>query len=135
MKNIWRKVRIEDTVKYFFEGTDEQEYIELRADITKAEANRLLGNSPTKERDIIGALSFYEYAFTQLVVTWTYRDEENSPIAPTLEAYRALPAETGREIDGFLQERLNKILGVEAEASEGKSDESPEKEHLETEIA
>lgn len=119
MSGFFKKARSTATIKYFL-GEGEDDYIELRSELSKAEANKILANSPTGERDIAAGLAFYEYFFSQTIVSWTYTDEEGDPVAPTVEAYRELRADLAKVIDEKLVTHLGVTLGTKVEELEGK---------------
>lgn len=119
MSNFFKKARTDKVDRYI--APDGENWIELRAELSKAEANRILEHSPSSERDIRGGLSFYEYFYESTIVRWSATDEEGSPIAATVEAYRELEATVARWIDETLTKHLSKTLGSKVEELEGKS--------------
>lgn len=119
MGNFFKKARTDTTTRYF--TPDGDDYIDLRAELSKAEANQILSASPTGERDIEGGLAFFEHFFAKTIVGWSFVDEEEHPVPPTIENYRSLEASAARWIDEQLGTHLNKTLGAKVEELEGKS--------------
>lgn len=114
----FRFANTEDVVRYSDEDGD---YIDLRAELTKAEANKIMGLAPSGERDIEGGLAFLERFFQMTIRGWSMQDEEGNPVLPTVEAYRRLEAGGARQIDEWLGQHLQKTLGNEVEKLEGES--------------
>lgn len=119
MSGFFKLARIDETTRYH--TPDGDDYIDLRAELSKAEANQILSASPTGERDIEGGLAFFEHFFQKTCVGWSMTDDEGHPVKPTVEAYRSLEASAARWIDEQLGVHLNKTLGARVEDLEGKS--------------
>jgi hypothetical protein len=107
-----RLANTEETRRYHFE--DSEDYVDLRAEITKREANGLLKFAPRKEDDLDGGLRFIERAFADLIVSWSLDAE------PNVETYNKLDAASASELDRMVGTHLRAVLGTEAEAAEGK---------------
>lgn len=109
-----RFANTEETKRY--ETPDGDEYIDLRAEISKKEATSLLKFAPKKEDDLDGGLRFIEKAFNDLIVAWSLD-------APTnVESYQKLDAAAATWIDRTVGNHLRSVLGTEAEAAEGKQE-------------
>lgn len=122
--SLFRRADRGATETYYFGDEalgDERDYIRVRASLSKGEANDILSQAPTGERDIKGGLAFLENFFTKVIVEWSMKDEEGEPIPPTLEEYRSMEAAGARMIEEKLSQHLNKLIGREVEKAEGES--------------
>lgn len=118
MSLSFKPARTDTTIRYT--TPDGENFVEYRAELSKAEANRILGVSPTGERDISGGLNFFRYFFGACCTGWSVTDHEGSPMAPTVENYDRLPADVGRWIDEQSGKHLNATLGASVEETEKK---------------
>lgn len=104
---------------------DGENFVTYRAELSKAEANRILGASPSGERDISGGLNFFRFFFGETAVGWSMTDHEGSPMACTVANYDLLDAGAARWVDEQSGKHLNLILGASVEEQEKKSNDSP----------
>ena len=108
-----RLANTEEVRRYTMDdGSDD--YIELRAEITKKQATDLLRFAPKKEDDLDGGLRFIEKAFNDLIVGWSL-DE-----SPNVQTYQQLDAVSAGWVDRTVGNHLRSVLGAEAEQAEGK---------------
>ena len=118
MSKMFRRANRQETVRYT--TPDGEDFIELRAELTKGEVNDILKRAPRGESDVDAGVEFIETFFARTVVSWSATDEEGNPIPPTVEEYRDLEASAGQWIDKQLGQHLNKVIGQEVDALEGK---------------
>jgi hypothetical protein len=124
MGNLLRIANTEETRRYYTD--DEQDFIDLRAQLTKKQANNLLRFAPRKEDDLDGGLRFISKAFDDLIVGWSLVDEKGKMVEPTVAVYESLDASGASWIDRKVGEHLRVLLGVEAEQAEGKLENLPQ---------
>lgn len=109
-----RLANTEETRRYYTE--DGEDYLDLRAEITKREATALLKFAPRKEDDLDGGLRFIEKAFADLIVGWSL----DAPA--TAETYQMLDAAGAQWVDRTVGNHLRLVLGAEAQEAEGKAE-------------
>lgn len=128
MGKFLRLANKQETRRYFYEvdGEMTDEFIDLRTQLTKAEASTLLKFAPRKEDDLEGGLRFIERAFNDIVEGWslTTEDENGNEISvePSVEVYQQLDAAAAAWIDRSVGQHLRSVLGSEAEGAEGKQE-------------
>lgn len=105
-----------EEVKRYYMDDESEDYIELRAEITKKQATSLLKFAPKKEDDLDGGLRFIEKAFNDLIVGWSLDAPAN------VETYQALDAISAGWVDRTVGNHLRHVLGAEAEQAEGKQE-------------
>lgn len=120
MSDFLRLANVEDVKRYQYKDTDE--YIELKADLSKKQATELLKFAPRKEDDIAGGLRFIGLAFKHLIMDWSLKDADGNPVNPSMEVYEQLSAAPAQWIDRTVGDHLRQALGVEAEEAEGKDE-------------
>ncbi len=118
MGKFFRRANREEVVRYT--TPDGDDFIDLRAELTKGEVNRVLQHVPTAERDLAGGLEFLESFFEASIVRWSLTDEEDNPVPPTVDEYRDLEASGARWIDEQLSTHMSKIMGRQVDDAEGK---------------
>ena len=109
-----RLANVEESRRYTTE--DGEDYLDLRAQITKREASSLLKFAPRKEDDLDGGLRFIEKAFADLIMGWSL------PVEPTADNYNLLDAAGASWVDRTVGQHLRTVLGSEAEEAEGKQE-------------
>lgn len=117
-----RLADVEEIKRYTHDNGED--YLDLRAEITKKEATALLKFAPTKDGDLEGGLRFIGRAFGSLIVGWSVVDKQGEPVLPSKEAYDNLDAAGASWIDRTVGNHLRMVLGVEADQVEGKPEES-----------
>lgn len=122
MGRLFKQANKEQTDTYYFgdEGED-QDWIRVRASITNDEAHKILAAAPTGERDLEGGFAFIERVFDRVIVAWSFVDEENNPMQPSVENFRTMEAAGARQIEDKVAQHLSKLLGREVEKLEGES--------------
>lgn len=118
MGRFFRKANREETVRYT--TPDGEDWIELRAELSKSEVNEILNRAPSGERDLEGGLRFLEVFFERAMVQWSAEDDNGNPIPPTVEVYRELEAANARWLDDTLGSHLQKIMGHQVDEMEEK---------------
>jgi tRNA isopentenyl-2-thiomethyl-A-37 hydroxylase MiaE len=94
---------------------DEEDFIKVRADLSKREFNELVSHMPSgvakdgEGLSLADATKFQEYLFGALVVGWSL------DVPATVEEYNNLSAEAGQEIDVKLGEHFESLLPSSAE--------------------
>jgi len=109
-----RLANVEESRRYYTE--DGEDWLDLRAEITKREASALLKFAPRKEDDLDGGLRFIEKAFADLIMGWSL------DVEATAENYNLLDAAGAQWVDRTIGQHLRVVLGTEAEAAEGKQE-------------
>jgi hypothetical protein len=127
MGNFLRIANEDESRRYFYNDTEE--FIDLRAEMSKKSASALLKFAPRKEDDLDGGLRFIAKAFKDLILGWSLTDDEGKAIAPSIEVYDKLDAASAQWIDRTVGNHLRVVLGTEAEEAE-KKDESLESQPL-----
>jgi hypothetical protein len=117
-----RLANVEETKRYTHDNGED--YLDLRAEITKKEATALLKFAPTEEGNLESGLRFISRAFGSLIVAWSVTDAKGKPVEPTKDAYDLLDAAGASWLDRTVGTHLRSVLGVESEEVEGKPDES-----------
>lgn len=118
---LFKRADREAAETYYFGEDGDQDFIRVRSSLSKGEANEILGQAPSGERDIKQGLAFLEVFFKAVMIEWSLVDEEGLPVKPTVEEYRNMDAAGARLIDEKLGQHLNKLIGREVEAAEGES--------------
>jgi hypothetical protein len=120
---LFRKANRDATDTYYFGEGEDRDWIRVRSSLTKAEANKVLGNVPREERDLEGGFAFMESFFEYVVIDWSFVevDEEGNErkVPATLSNFREMDASGARLIEDQLAKHLNKVLGREVEKLEG----------------
>lgn len=119
MGKLFQKVNKDERVRY--ETDDGEDYIEVRADMTKGEANELYAFAPVGDRDFAGSTQFAEKFIELMLVGWSMTDENGIEVEPTIEEYRNLSVAAGKWIDTKMGDHMRKILGTEAQELEGEA--------------
>ena len=102
---------------------DGENFIVVRTNLTKAEANRLMEHSPTREdvdNRMIKTIELIEASMEVFVTDWSVEDDDGNKIVPTIASYRELPASIGAWIDQQVQKEVSVAMGVDVEEAEGK---------------
>lgn len=118
MSKFLRLANTEETKRYTHDNGED--YLDLRAQITKKEANALIKFAPRKDEDLDGGLRFLEKAFGDLIVGWSLEDEEGNPIKPSIQVYEQLESSAASWIDRTVGQHLRGVFGNDAEEAEGK---------------
>jgi hypothetical protein len=118
MSRFLRRANREETIRYT--TPDGEDYVELRAELSKGEVNSILSNAPSGNQDIEGGLAFLELFFERAVVAWSAQDDDGNPILPTVQEYQALEAGAARWLDETLSTHLQEIIGKQVDEAEGK---------------
>ncbi len=96
---------------------DDDDYIVVRADISKREFNALAAAMPNNgqggELTIPEAVVFTKFLFETLVVGWSLDDTK-----PTGEAYDELSAEGATAVDAILAAHFESLLPTSAEGKQ-----------------
>jgi hypothetical protein len=115
---FFRRARIHETIR--FETPGGEDYVELRAELSKGEINRLFAAAPRNQDDMDAAISFAERFAELAVVDWSMTDENGNKVPFSLEEYHKLAPEPAQWLDKILVEHLQRIVGKEVEELEGK---------------
>jgi predicted transcriptional regulator len=121
MGKLFKKANAEATVTHTFGEEDGADYIRVRSELSKAEANDIIKHIPTEQRDLEGYTTLLERLFEKVVVAWSMEDEKGKPVAPLVENYREMTAEGAALIDEKLRDVLNGLFGARTEQLEGES--------------
>lgn len=104
---------------------DEENFIEIRTEISKGEANHLMQFAPLPTDEgrvrMQKTVEMLEESFNVFVHDWSLVDDEDNRIVPSVEAYRTLPADVGKFIDDAVQEELGRAMGFKNNDDEGKA--------------
>lgn len=115
------------TEKVFLWDDSDEDWILIRASISKSEANRLLGGAPSKDRDIPGNLQWMERIFEKVVLGWSLTEDDEAgksfDVPATVENFRELDAEAANTIQRKVMEVFGRFMGREIEELEGESPE------------
>lgn len=122
MSKFFKKARTEEVTRYDAPGGED--WMDFRAEFTKDQSNAILSEAPSGERDLRGGFHFFEVFFRYAIKGWSFTDEEDSPVAPTVENYLQLEAGAARWVDEKIAEHVQKTLGAKVEELEGKSSDS-----------
>jgi hypothetical protein len=98
------------------EGDD---WIELKADFSKADVNKMIVRAPKTGDDIKSSLDFIDSFFEIAVVNWSLTDDAGNAVKPSLSVYKSLSNDAAKWVDEQLGEAISSLLGKEAE-EEGK---------------
>lgn len=122
MGKFLRLANTEDFKRYYYEvdGEPTDEYIDLRTQLKKSEANAMLKFAPRQENDLEGGMRFIERAFHDIVKGWSLEDDDGNPIPATVETYQDLDAAAAQWVDRSLGVHLRTVLGADGEKAEGK---------------
>lgn len=153
-----KKVNKKETIRY--ETEDGEDFIELRAGLTKGEVNQIMLVAPTQntkpvldedgvpktdelgnpimvsvdpKADMEGGLKFLERFLEVCLVAWSMTDEDGNPVAPSVAAYRELSPEAGAWVDGELNKHISTVMGRRTASIEGKPSKSETTQPTETE--
>lgn len=147
MGSFLKKVNKKETIRY--ETEDGLDYMELRAQLTKGEVNQIMlaaplgqakkavldengmpklddkGEAILESTDVKGdmedGLKFLERFLEMCLVSWSVTDENDQPVAPSVESYRELSPEAGAWVDGELNKHIQATIGKKAADVEGKA--------------
>lgn len=115
---FWKSANRAETIRYT--APDGEDWIDMRAELSKGEVNKLIVASPKGAEDTAGSLSFIEKFATIAIVDWSNTDEKGKSVPFTLDAYYGLGVEAAQWLDKTLSEHLQKTMGAEVEELEGK---------------
>lgn len=118
MGSIFRRANRAEIVRYAYPDSDD--WIEMRAELTKGEVNKLILATPKGSEDVEGSLGFIQRFATIAVTGWSAVDENDKPVAFSMEEYLELPGDIAQWLDKIFSEHLQKIMGAEVEELEGK---------------
>jgi hypothetical protein len=124
MGKFFKTARTQELTRYNAPG--DEDWMDFRAEFSKEEANAILSEAPTGERDLRGGFNFFEHFLSFALVAWSFTDDEGSPVAATVANYKSLEASAGRWVDEQIAAHLNLTLGAKVEELEGKSNDSVE---------
>src|SRR6478609_3402714 len=117
MSNFFRRANSSETTRY--STPVGEDYITFKAELSKAEANRILAEAPRDGDSLEVAFNFLEKFFDESVVDWSWVDDEGNAIAPSVPMYRELEAGAARWVDEQVGTHLQKTLGRQVEKLEG----------------
>ena len=153
-----KKVNKKETIRY--ETEDGEDFIDLRAGLTKGEVNQIMLAAPTQntkpvldddgvplkddmgnpvlvpadpKADMEGGLKFLERFLDVCLTGWSMTDEDGNPVPPSVEAYRELSPEAGAWVDGELNKHIQTVMGRRTADVEGKPSKSETTQPSETE--
>lgn len=95
---------------------DGESYIEVLADISKADFNKLVKQAPRVENDIDNTLSFAEKVVEYFVVGWSHTDDAGKPVPFDIPTFRALPADVANWVSQTVINYFNEKSQVEEAA-------------------
>jgi len=157
MGSFLKKVNKNDVIRY--ETEDGQDFMELRAHLTKGEVNQIMLAAPAQntkpkldengipvldeqgnpvlesvdpKADMEGGLKFLERFLELCLVRWSVTDENDLPVPPSVASYRELSPEAGAWVDGELNKHIQTTIGKKAADVEGKDSTLPTTQQLET---
>lgn len=104
------------------ETEDGKDFIEVKAELSKAEFNKLAMNGPRNAEDTAGGLNFIDQVVQTLVVDWSFKDADGNPVPFDMKLYRSLKAPAANWISTKVMEHFNTITKVEVEEAEGKQE-------------
>lgn len=102
------------------ETEDGQDWIEVKADLSKAEFNRLALAGPQNPDDRAGGLTFMDKVVETFVRGWSFKDENGNPVEFDMRLYKNLKTQAANWISGKCMEHFNNLTKVEVEEAEGK---------------
>lgn len=105
-----------ETKRIALEGGD-NDYIEVKTDVSKRDFNRLLQVIPNIEDGLTPATmsDFTDFLFDLLVVGWSLVDENGAPVPTTLENYNELSRDAALAVDAALVEHFNSLTPGDGE--------------------
>lgn len=108
-----------NNVKRIALGGSEEDFIDVKVDLSKRDFNRLVTALPTDigETGLTpeAAESFTAFLFEAFVVGWSVTDDAGNPVLPTLETYYNLTRDGATLIDNALIEHFNGLTPDEEE--------------------
>lgn len=119
MSNFFRRANSSEVTRY--STPDGEDYISFKAELSKAEANRILSHAPRENDSLEKALTFIETFFDEAVVDWSWVDDEGNKIPPSVPMYRELESGAGRWVDDQIGTHIQKTIGRHVEKLEGES--------------
>jgi len=116
--SFFRRAKLHETVRY--ETPDGGDWVELRAELSKGEMNKIALSAPRNTEDMERNLAFVERIAELLIVDWSMTDEDGNKIPFSLEEYRALAPEPSQWLDSTLSQHFVAMTGKVVEELEGK---------------
>lgn len=121
--SFFQTANTEETIRIYADEESKQDYIEVRAELTKKEFNRLVLMGPKHENDIQGGMSFADKIVETFVVGWSAKDAEGNPIPFDIKTYQGLKASVANWISSEVMAHFNNITKTDVEDLEGKDSE------------
>lgn len=106
--------------KIRIETEDGQDWIEVKADLSKAEFNKLALNGPRNNEDRAGGLSFSETLVQTFVKGWSFTDADGKPVEFSMALYKGMKTQAANWISSKVMDHFSDITSVEVEEAEGK---------------
>lgn len=113
MSKFFRIVNQQETKRYT--TPDGEDWIEVLAELTKSDFNKLVGNAPHEERDIPGALGYADKLVDHFVVSWSMTDDMGKEVPFNIKTYKELPADAGNWISTTVINHFNQLANSETE--------------------
>lgn len=99
---------------------DGEGFVDLKAEFSKGEVNKIIMNAPKSQDDIAGSLQFIERFAEIAVLDWSMTDEKGNKVPFSIQEYRRLHADAAKWLDQTLAAHLQKTIGKDVEELEGK---------------
>lgn len=107
-----------------FETEDGQDWIEVKADLSKAEFNKLALAGPSSADDRAGGLTFMDKVVQTFMRDWSFKDAEGNAVEFDMRLYKNLQVGPANWISGKCMEHFNNLTKIEVEDAEGKPENS-----------
>lgn len=115
--SIFRKANPQDVIRYTH--PNEEDWLELRSDISKREVTKLMAKAPTVREGesvkVTEAMGFSEEFFVLTASAWS-----GGAGRPTRDDYLDLPVEVGKWVDECLGTHFKATIGAGVEDEEKK---------------